>query len=209
MDIEQFIKLRPELYHLTDRNNLPSILEWGRLLSTKSIIDESGNPDYIYLNNKRRADHAKVIIGDKSVSIRDQRPISEINLIKCLTDDWTIEQFYNHLNSRVFMWCKVEHLANHYGTYKDENPVILRFDTRKIFEANVHVKFCRLNSGATRSSSHHKGGPPPRGKATFLTASDFKLTPSNVKEVTFEDYCILTGNIYLANEPYGKFKLIS
>jgi len=209
MDINSFIALRPYLYHLTDRNNLPLILEYGKLFSTKRIIELSGNPEYDYINTARRSDHQKIVIGDQVFSIRDQKPISEKNLQKCLTNGWDCATFYDHLNDRVFMWSKPEYLNNHYNTYSHENPIILRFSTSLLLEANPHVKFCRLNSGATRSSSHHNGAPPPRGIETFQSADSFHYLPSQVKEVTFEDECILPPEICISDSPYGIYGLLT
>ncbi|MFB9841106.1 DUF7002 family protein [Mucilaginibacter ginsenosidivorans] len=208
MNIDRFITLRPYLYHLTDRDNLPLILEYGKLLSTKKIIELSGNAAYVHINTARRSTHKKIVIGDRVFSIRDQKPISEKNLVKCLTDGWDCARFYDHLNDRVFMWSKPEYLNNHYKTYEHEGPIILRFNTDSILAANPHVKFCRLNSGATRSSSHHNGAPPPRGIDTFQPAETFDFLPSQVKEVTFENECILTGDIYVSDSPYGIYHIL-
>lgn len=208
MDINKFIALRPYLYHLTDRDNLPLILEYGKLLSTRRIIELSNNPGNIPINTKRRSKHEKIIVGNHVISIRDQKPISELNLAKCLTNGWDCARFYSHLNDRVFMWSKPGYLNNHYNTYKHEEPIILRFNTDLVIAMNPHVKFCRLNSGATRSSSHHNGAPPPRGMDTFKPADTFDFIPSQVKEVTFENECILPEEIYISNSPYGIYQPI-
>jgi hypothetical protein len=208
MDINKFIQLRPYLYHLTDKNNLCLILKKRKLLSTKSLIELSGNDTYNVFNLERREGHAQIKINNTIVSIRDQKPISETNLSKCLTNGWTCSDFYDYLNSRVFMWPTIKRLESHYNTYSDENPIILRFSTSEIIELNPHVKFCRLNSGATRSHPKYKGAPPQRGENTFLSANDYGFPAAGVAEATFEQFCNLTREIYISNAPNDVYKII-
>jgi len=98
---------------------------------------------------------------------------------------------------------------SHYMTYEAEKPVIFRFSTAEILAANPHVKFCRLNSGDTRSNSYLDGAPPERGPRTFLSAADFDRTPSQVAEVTFEHKCAIAGPIGQDSHPDGRFKVIA
>lgn len=193
MDIEKFINDRPYLYHLTCKENAQNIVSTGQLLSANELIRLSGNRAYYAIRKQRRADHQEIVIDGNSYFLRDQRPISEKNLAKCLPDDWTVGDFLYHLNERVFMWPTIARLSSHYRRYRLEEPVIFRFSTRQIIEANPHVKFCRLNSGATRSNASYGGAPPDRGPDTFLSAKDFDRTVREVAEVTFEKSCMIDG----------------
>lgn len=205
MKLETFITKRPYLYHLTDRRNLPLILDHGRLLSTNNIIDLSGNVNYQRIKRQKRKEHTTIETDGKVYFIRDQRPISEKALQKCLTDNWSCADFYNHLNDRVFMWPNMERLWKHFNRYEHENPLILRFNTSDVLEANPHVKFSRLNSGATRANSYLGGKPPERGTGTFLSPDLFDLGVGQVAEVTFEGECILPESVYFSYRPDSQF----
>ena len=209
MNIERFISLRPYLYHLTSKENAEKIVDGRVLYSTNELLRRSDATNHDQLNRKRRAESVPIKIGEETFWLRDQLPISEVNLVKCLTDGWGVGDFLYHLNDRVFMWPTIGRLMSHYMTYESEKPVLFRFSTAEILAANPHVKFCRLNSGATRSNSYLGGAPPDRGSRTFLPASEFERTPSQVVEVTFEGQCKLVGPIGIDRHPEGKFKLIA
>ena len=204
MNLEKFIEQRPYLYHLTNIQNAENILAEKKLYSTNSIIELSGdNPDN--LNKRRRTDHTEVKVGEKSFFLRDQRPISELALAKCLTDNWKVPDFIYHLNDRVFMWPTIDRLWRHFNRYEHENPIIFRFPTKEIIETNPHVKFCRLNSGATRANSYLGGKAPERGQHTFLTAENFERSIREVAEVTFEGICNFDFPIWRSDRPDGEF----
>jgi len=208
MEIEKFIALRPYLYHLTCKENAEKIIAGHRLYSANELIRLSGKKENHAISRKRRTKSTPILIGGETFFLRDQLPISEVNLAKCLTDNWTISDFLNHLNDRVFMWPTVLRLTSHFKTYESEKPVIFRFSTADILAANPHVKFCRLNSGATRSNSYLNGAPPERGPRSFLSASEFDWVPSQVAEVTFEKSCVITGSYRYGARPDGRFRQV-
>jgi hypothetical protein len=107
------------------------------------------------------------------------------------------------------MWPTLKRLWSHFGRYESENPVIFRFSTREMLAANPHVKFCRLNSGATRANSHLGGKPPERGPNTFQAAADFNLPVGKVAEVTFENQCIIAGSFSYTERPDGEYYFIN
>ncbi|MGJ1312239.1 DUF7002 family protein [Sphingobacterium lactis] len=207
MDLEKFIEQRPYLYHLTNVQNAESIVAEKRLYSANKIIELSGN-NANDLNRRRRTDHTEILVGDKSYFLRDQRPISEKALAKCLTGGWEVADFIYHLNDRVFMWPTIDRLWRHFNRYAHENPVIFRFPTQEIIEANPHVKFCRLNSGATRANSHLGGKAPARGEETFVSADNFNHSIREVAEVTFEELCNFNLPISKGLRPDGEFEEI-
>lgn len=207
MDIKKFIAERPFLYHLTSQENAKRIITQKKLYSTNKLIDLSGNPDYQRVKRERRIGHKEIIINKESYFLRDQRPISELALSKCLTHNWKVEDFLAYLNNRVFMWPTLDRLWRHYDRYAAERPIIFRFSTNQIIELNNHAMFCRLNSGATRANSYLGGKAPERGPNTFLLAKDYNLAVGTVAEVTFEEECDISCNIFTASNPNGIFKL--
>ncbi len=208
MEQDKFIEKRPFLFHLTDQRNLPLIIKYGRLFSTNVLIDRSRNEEYNFLKRAKRKSHFQLDIDGEIFSIRDQQPISEIALKKCLTNNWECADFYECLNNRVFMWPNLDRLWRHYNRYVNENPVILRFETNLLLDINSNAKYCRLNSGATRANSYLGGRPPERGIDTFKLAGDFTYSIGSVAEVTFENECILPGRFYRSNSPDGDWDLM-
>jgi hypothetical protein len=206
MDIEKFISHSPFLYHLTCKQNAENIINAQALYSANALIDKTKQKKNVGIKTNKRFSHEQLIIDGLEVFLRDQRPISEKALSKCLTDNWNVSDFLYHLNDRVFMWPNLDRLQRHFKRYEKEKPIIFRFDTRDLISANKHAKFCRLNSGATRPSSYLGGIAPERGPNTFVTASDFSRPVREVAEVTFEKHCNITGLFGLDSYPLGDFK---
>lgn len=210
MEITEFIKKKEFLYHLTDRENLERIKTTKELLSTETIINRSSlskNEKNEFLTQRRKT-HEVVVIDNDSYHIRDQRPISLLNLVKCLTTGFTVSDFFRMLNNRVFFWPTLQRLNSHYKRYSSENPIIIRVSTEALLNINSHAEFCRLNSGATRSNSYLKGAPPERGNGTFLPSEEFKYSVGKVAEVTFPNSCRLPNEIYIGNNPDGPWERI-
>jgi hypothetical protein len=208
MDIQKFINSRPFLYHLTCNENAENIIKSRELFSANELIQRTANEQYWPISRQRRAEHVLIVLDRQPIYLRDQRPISEKNLAKCLTDNWKVPDFIEFLNDRVFMWPSISRLSSHYNRYEREKPVILRFSTEKLINANKHVKFCRLNSGATRSNSYLRGAPPARGPQSFLPADQFNFPIGQVAEVTFERICKIVGEFAYGSSPTGKFNPI-
>lgn len=205
MNIEKFIKERPYLYHLTSRSNSKLIIEEKRIYSANELIKMSKNKQHLSVQREKRTDHYLISINGNTYALRDQQPISEKALAKCLTDGWSVSDFLFHLNSRVFMWPTLDRLRRHFNRYKEEKPVIFRFPTEEILAINSHVLFCRLNSGATRANSYLGGKPPARGKQTFLPANQFPHPVREVAEVTFLKYCDINVDFAYSSLPDGKY----
>lgn len=208
MDLDKFIVQKPYLYHLTYKENLESIFKTGTLYSAEYLFKLSGDSKAQRYITTKRVEKIKINVEGFEIIIRDQHPISEVALEKCLTDGWTCSDYFKCLNKRIFMWSDQNRLQRHYDRYKKEKPSILKLETRNIIGLNSHVKFSRINSGATRPNSYLGGIAPMRGKDTFLQAENFELSVSNVAEVTFESRCILPSTILLANSPKGNWKQI-
>lgn len=208
MKLEEFITKKAFLYHLTDRANFDKIKADKELLSTEAIVNLSSLDDNTKSEflSQRRKSHETIEIGEHKYHIRDQRPISPLNLVKCLTTGFSVKDFFRMLNNRVFFWPTIKRLNSHYKRYARENPIIIMVSTDELLKINPHSEFCRLNSGATRSNSHLKGAPPERGNGTFLPAEEFKYTVGKVAEVTFPNNCKLPNKIYTGETPDGPWE---
>lgn len=211
MTIEKFIRLRPYLYHLTDEENLESILRSGTLKSTATLVQEFHLEDADNFLRTRRVGHKKITYRNKSVILRDQDPLFIKILAKNLEGGWTVGDFIYSLNSRVFFWATERDMQGHYLRYENQKefPKILRFSTGELFALNNNEpQFCRLNSGAPRCSCYYSEGAPPRGQNTFQRAQDYTSTPSSVREVTFLNNCVLPKEIFVSKHPSKSFKKI-
>jgi hypothetical protein len=206
MDLQEFIRKRPYLYHLTERRNLDLIVSAGSLYSTVELIGMSDAADKSDFLTTRRASHATVSINGRIVYIRDQQPLTKA-LDRCLTDGWKREQFIRFLNDRVFFWPTEKRLGLHFERYQDESPVILRLPTAAVIQQNKNPLFTHLNSGATRCIPKYRGAPP-RGKDTFRSAKRYDKTVGSVAEVTFLKNCFLPEDVEIANSPDGRWKKI-
>lgn len=211
MDLQKFISLRKCLYHLTDENNLTAILKDRQLSSSALLAGLANVPNLNQFLRTRRVGHCQISNGSFSAKLRDQDPLFKNIIIKNLEGGWSFEDFVYSLNSRVFFWATEKDLKNHYQRYENQGefPIILRFNTTDIIDANKHdPEFCRLNSGAPRCSAYYKEGAPPRGPRTFLKAEDYETSPSSVREVTFLKFCALPREIWISTHPDKPFKKI-
>lgn len=210
MKLEDFTRKREFLYHLTDRENLDNILSQKAIFSTDTIVSKSalGPEEKEALLSNRRKTHINIDVDGVSHKIRDQRPISIVNLVKCLTTGYTVHDFFKLLNSRVFFWPTTKRLQSHYNRYKQEKPIIIKVSTEDLLTQNAHAEFCRLNSGATRSNSHLNGAPPLRGEGTFSPAVRFPHNVSDVAEVTFPNSCALPSKIFIGESPEGPWEAV-
>lgn len=208
MNKEEFENKRPYLYHLTDRRNLKNISKYGILKSTTTLVNSSDLENKIEFLQTKRNSHEVLNIQGTEIHIRDQNPISEIVLRRSLEPNCSYEEYLMILNSHVFFWPTKIRLERHFKRYIDEKPIILRIKTQDLFNLNKNPKFSRLNSGATRCSSHWGGNAPERGKKTFLLAYQYEKPIPSVAEVTFENECHLPDTIYISGKPNGRFESI-
>lgn len=208
IDLDLLCQKRPFLYHLTSRVNIPSIVRSRGLLSASVLLERADDPAALAHLRRRRPDHVTIEIEGREVMIRDQRPISEKALAKCLDGDLQPADYYELLNHRVFLWPTLKRLARHYDRYKSEEPVLLRFSTREILALNPRAEFSRLNSGATRANSYLGGIAPRRGRETFQTAEACDCGISAIAEVTIPRSCVLPERFHSADDPDGPWSSI-
>jgi len=209
MDIEKFISTRQFLYHLTDKRNLPSILDTYTLKSTKVLVNESTLSGKANFLKARRQDHYALVINGNQIFLRDQHPLSEKIVMKNMTPGWTFGDFVYSLNSRVFFWSTEKDLRSHYSRYekKGEFPVILRVDTSEMIATNsIKPQFCKYNSGGPRCHHSFPEGAAPRGVDTFLKAQTFPFSHNEVREVTFLEQCQLSPSLSIASHPDKSYR---
>ena len=199
--LDTYAGLRPYLYHLTARANLPRVRAGRALESAASLAAQA---DQSAILAARRATQVPLTVGGAQVMLRDQSPLHARNMQ--LEDGWTFERFLAHLNQRVFFWPGRDVGPNHYGwrhfaRYKSELPVIIRASFADVLAANAAAPlFAKVNSGSPRWSG---GAPPMRGSRTFATAADAEFNAGDVVEVTFQGRVELPASTEVSDQLDG------
>jgi hypothetical protein len=170
--VDELAEAYPRLYHMAESGSWPSIRRHG-LLSTSSLLS---------LFEVRGGARAKIESAHRPVSVpirhsehgvavvRDQIPMRDADLAKCLRDGITPRDWYELLNSMVFFWLSEERLETLLGAraYRDKSHTVLILDTRALVrDCAPRVMLSPMNSGATRPVAH------PRGRETFLPLAKY------------------------------------
>lgn len=200
--LEALARLRPYVFHLTARDNLPRIRRLGIVEPASRLAEKAGRIDLVMA---RRRGHVPITVDGETVVLRDQAPLHAGNMR--LDEAWSFEQFVRHLNDRVFFWPgnrhgPISYGVRHFERYKGESPVILRTPFADLLKANTEVTplFCRYNSGSPRWS---RGIAAPRGASTFIEASKATFCGSAVVEVTVTDVVRLPDTVMVGAHPHG------
>lgn len=165
-DLEELLSDCPRLYHMAECDSWPSISEHG-LLSTSSLLDHYG----IKGEARRRIEAAHrpesipiAAEGLPGAVVRDQKPMSDNGLARCLEDGLTPEEWYRLLNEKVFFWLTEERLLRllRARAYRQKEHDVLVLDSRSLTAAyRDRIWLSPMNSGNTKPFPH------PRGTATF------------------------------------------
>jgi hypothetical protein len=173
ISIADFIARFPNLYHMAEPNSWPSIRKYG-LLSTTALLDlfEIRGQLRNALESQHRA-HSVAITHPKygTAVIRDQKPLREIPLAKCLIDI-TPTQWYRILNGYVFFWVTQQRLNTLLSAraYRGKIHTVITVDSARLFETNSKcVRLSPINSGSTIYN------PRPRGVDTFQPLSTYSF----------------------------------
>lgn len=172
VDLADLISNHPTLYHMADPENWPGIQSNG-LLSTTAILDlfEYETTERHHIEAARRAGIVWVEHPVHGVaSIRDNGPVTDAGLLKCLDDGLTPEDWYRILNSKVFFWPtrdRVEGLLDA-RAYRSSSHLIISVDTASLLDEHFDsVALSPINSGSTIYT------PQPRGIGTFQAVADY------------------------------------
>src|SRR5579862_6072994 len=157
---------------MAEAGSWESIMKHG-LLSTEALLDlfQIEGKRRESLLSERRA--TKVVIEHARIGravIRDNQPILDSQLARCLTGGLTPAAWYRILNRRVFFWVSEDRLDRLLGAraYRQEAHDVITFDTASLLGEHLRsITLSPINSGATRPN------PQPRGPNTFLPLSDY------------------------------------
>ena len=173
MTLEALWERYPQVYHMTALGTWASIRNRG-LLSTSALLDlfEVTGEDRLRIEARRRPETVRLshpIHG--TVTIRDQKPLHDSMLARCLRGCMNVEQWHRLLNSRAFFWVdpgRLETLRNA-REYRDERQTVIFASTRPLAERYASsIRLAHINTGATRSVMHY------RDQSTFKAIQDYE-----------------------------------
>ena len=172
MEVGTLVARYPRLWHMAEDGSWPSIQRYG-LLSTSALLD-------LYQINGRERDAIESRHRPQSVEIqgqgsaravvRDQKPMSDNGLSRCLQDGLSPEEWYRILNSKSFFWLTKQRLLTLLNArpYRELAHTVLSVDTASLVGAHeANVRLSPMNSGCTKPFPH------PRGQNTFLPISEY------------------------------------
>ena len=177
MQSEELWEFCPNLYHVAWEGSWPSIKKYG-LLSTKALLQlyEVDDMKFKSLTTKRRQ-HWETIKcpGKQPAVLRDQKPLTDNGLKSALTDGTEPWQWYDLLNSMVFLWptiCRLNTMLKA-RAYKKMRHDVLIFDTKKMVQMEEpRIRLSHMNSGCTVPFKHQ------RSTNIFKSIRDYDLKAS-------------------------------
>ena len=164
MTKQDFVIHYPFLYHMAEPGTWPSIRTLG-LLSTSALLDLCG-----IVGEERwtvESQHRPIAVSlpcEKygTVVLRDQKPMSDAALLRCLTHGMAPADWYQCLNRKVFFWVNEKRLNGMLRAYSGREHLVLIVDANKLLNRpSLSVTLSPINSGNTRRK------PGPRGRDTF------------------------------------------
>lgn len=195
MTEDELIATYPRLWHMAHKGAWPAIRDNG-LMSVKALLDDYGieGDQRTKLGSCRRPESVHIsATGKPGAVLRDQKPMSDSALSKCLEHGLSPTQWYELLNSRSFFWLSRSRVWTllKARAYKNVPQTVLTIDTAGLVSANSdRVWLSPINSGSTLFK------PQPRGLNTFKRVNDFpfkerskRATENNVVELVV-DYSV-------------------
>lgn len=172
MKIETLVETYPRLYHMAHEGAWPAIEKHG-LLSVEALLDLYGiggedRERYAAAHRPQNVDIAAD--GLPGAVLRDQKPMSDRALRKCLEDGLEPADWYRLLNSKSFFWLSSGRVWALLGAraYRGRKQTVLTLDTEKLVrDYEDRILLSPMNSGSTIYR------PLPRGKSTFQRIEDF------------------------------------
>jgi hypothetical protein len=171
-ELQELLSDCPTLFHMAQNGSWPSIKKHG-LLSTSALLDAAGLRGVARrrIESERRPENV-TIQGklESEVVIRDQKPMDDKGLLRCLQDGLTPAQWYRLLNHRVFFWLTRDRLHRLLSAdaYRESEHDVLEVDTASLVsQYRRAITLCPMNSGCTKPMPH------PRGRRTFSSIRNY------------------------------------
>jgi len=171
-ELEEVLSDCPTLYHMAEDGSWPSIRQRG-LLSTTALLDLYGIAGAPRLEIEERRRPASVQLRSAelpSAVVRDQLPMDDVGLRRCLPPHLVPADWYRLLNKKVFFWLTRDRLIRLLtaDAYRDRPHTVIEISARALVEAHCErIWFCPMNSGCTKPFPH------PRDENTFRRIAEY------------------------------------
>jgi hypothetical protein len=160
---------------MAQQGSWPSIRKSG-LLSTSSLLDRFGvsGDERARIESRRRPENiALEAKGLECAIVRDQKPMDDRGLERCLPPELKPEDWYKLLNGRVFFWLTRDRLLRLLNAvaYANSAHDVLELDSQSLVQAyHDKIWLCPINSGCTKPYPH------PRDLHTFRRIPDYQYS---------------------------------
>ena len=177
---ERLVEVCPSVYHMAAEGAWPSIQRHG-LLSTQALLDLfdiTGLKRERALGARRSMSETIRHVQYGEAVIRDQRPMSDNGLRRCLPNSISPEDWYRLLNRKVFFWATLERLETLLNgkAYRDRSHTIIRINTAALVSRYQRcIKLTTMNTGTTKPMPH------PRDYSSFVDLAHFDYEASRRK----------------------------
>lgn len=168
----ELLKWYPRLWHMAEDGSWPSIREHG-LLSTSALLDRYGlaGAEREALEGRHRPETTRISRdGLPDAYVRDQKPMSDDALRRCLAPGIEPADWYRILNDKAFFWLSRKRLWRLLKgrAYRSKPQTVLTLRTESLVAAHRdRILLSPINSGSTIMN------PARRGKNTFMSVADF------------------------------------
>ena len=179
-ELDELLRDCPTLYHMAERGSWESIRRHG-LLSTSALLDLFGvrGERREAIESCRRPE--SVTVSDPGLGkavVRDQKPMDDAGLRRCLQDGLSPRDWYETLNSRVFFWLTRDRLLRllRAGSYRDQEHDVLELDATALVGAyRDRITLAPINTGCTKPI------PRERGRSTFAPIDSYPYADWRVR----------------------------
>ena len=171
-ELEELISDCPTLYHMAERGSWASIMKRG-LLSTSALLDlySVNGAERRKIEQEHRPSSIEITAeGLPRAVIRDQIPMSDAGLQRCLPTHLKPSDWYRILNTKAFFWLSEARLHKLTGAkaYRNFEHDVLEINTRSLIEAHREkIWLCPINSGCTKPM------PRYRDESVFARIPDY------------------------------------
>ena len=193
MTNKRFIQVCPLVYHMAAEGAWPSIQRHG-LLSTQALLDlfeVIGPKREKILSTHRNMSETIRHPEYGEVTIRDQKPMDDGGLYRCLPPAISPQDWYRLLNQKVFFWATFERLEKLLNgiTYRGSRHTILHIETAALLSRyGKDIKVTTMNTGATKPFPHFRSYSSFEDLASFdyETSRKKRGKKGAIAEVTVE-----------------------
>jgi hypothetical protein len=171
-ELDEVIADSPCLYHMAMKDSWALIQDYGLLPTDRLLELFEVSETHVHDLTRNRRPTSVIIEHPKhgQATVRDQIPLHEKDLVKCLEGGLTPLDWYKRLNERVFFWLTEGRLRRLLcaGAYRRMEHLVLKVPTRPIVDAYYdRIQLSPMNSGCTKPMPH------PRGPDTFLPIDEY------------------------------------